>query len=1097
MRLQHLTNLPSLNSKIRSFSGLFVALLLSLVMVGCGSSGGSGGGFAASPGGGGGAAGGGAAGVGTVTFNFFRPQTPIVVPTTTVNLRFRFFSALNGSGAIVLDTTRPFATTVTINNVPTTALSARVTALDANGFPLQEFSANFNVVAGGNVTLGSTNVTATAVNFTGLTANPATLFLGVTGTATITGVANFDNGDTVQVTGAPVMFGSTNNAVASVTPGGVVTAGLTGTANINMNLTVGGTAQAAIVPVTVGSGTAPPPTVTNLVINTASPQILPVGSSVALNIQATFSTSPTPVTVGAAQGVTFTTTNPDITVVNDQIVVANTATAGETSTITAFLGGRSSNQIQVQVSAAGLQSMTVTPGSVSLPFGGFETTLTIQGVFTDQSTQNIPATNVTFAGNTRFAIDPNTGKITTNAAGAAGIDNLTVTHNTAPIPPVSVQVTVGTAFVQSLTVTAVNETLPVTIVPGEVVTYTVSAQVDNGTGTISNVDVTNFAALMVSSNQAANVLATGPRAIGRAVTAVDATLTFAMNGAGPAGANVTATALVKVVANTLTSVKYFYAGNEIVANQLNLPRGYVGVFEVEGTFINGNVRKLTSAEYSIVDTGAPPLVPAAVEPAVRLFNDTFVITPVAGRYTDGLVAPGTSFVNGGMGFRVENDGTTTAFDNTRNGVGDGVDGVSDDILGTIRQTAAGAVGSNRARVATLNTFRAVAADWRQGDNLDAATAGDFQPAGTNFNAVNGFDVYNIDINNALEPVADQFTREVTVTVTNPSGNVTINSIAFLNYPTDGNIALDTPREMDIRVSFPASVAPAPANPFPNFRLAEANVLFLVDNSDPGGPDLTQFHHRPTEIGYVAVTRNVPLDIANVRVTASPLGGIAQRPVVTQGAVFTPFQAAMPPTTTMDTQPTYAEATYANITDTFGASGGASSSEGSGSSLAFDPGPGFGAEEGSDPSMLLQPTKSAAAPDDNLSISFTLFDNSGAGFEVTLPTLFTIDPGAGGGPVNIAVGATQVFRTLIQFKQNLPVVDRSLDYRPRLVNPNNTVVGETNLATGNLTVAAVLTGAGDSVQARDTTGELINQRGTFTDVLNVMGAAANTAAIVVP
>ena len=67
--------------------------ICAFLAVGC-SSGGGGDSFVASPGGGvpaGGGGGGATAGAGSVTFNFVRAQSAIVVPTTTVQLRFEFF----------------------------------------------------------------------------------------------------------------------------------------------------------------------------------------------------------------------------------------------------------------------------------------------------------------------------------------------------------------------------------------------------------------------------------------------------------------------------------------------------------------------------------------------------------------------------------------------------------------------------------------------------------------------------------------------------------------------------------------------------------------------------------------------------------------------------------------------------------------------------------------------------------------------------------------------------------------------------------------------------------------------------------------------
>lgn len=104
---------------------------------------------------------------GAFTFQFVRPQT--TVSSQTATLRFDFYSSTTVATAnLVLTDTRAFANTITVTGVPANAVFVVVTALDANGVPLQTFTSTLTVIAGTtqNVTLsGATTVTYDSVDF--------------------------------------------------------------------------------------------------------------------------------------------------------------------------------------------------------------------------------------------------------------------------------------------------------------------------------------------------------------------------------------------------------------------------------------------------------------------------------------------------------------------------------------------------------------------------------------------------------------------------------------------------------------------------------------------------------------------------------------------------------------------------------------------------------------------------------------------------------------------------------------------------------------------------------------------------------------------
>ena len=613
MRFNQQTDLSSQRNFQKSVLGLFIAFICALFAAGC-TSGGDGGGFIASPGG----AGGGVAnaGNGSVTFNFVRAQNAIVVPTNTVNLRFEFFTGLEGTGGIVLSETHPFASAVTIDNVPSTAQSSKVTALTAEGFPVAQFTVNVAVAAGQTTTVSSTDGTLVPVTLDTVTANPSSLFLAIGGSDQIVVKLGFSNGEFVSLTGALVSeatFSSSEMTVASVDASGNVTGLLNGVATITADI-VDYPGRSVNVTTQVGTGVINPPIVTNLVITSpdGDPVDLPVGTqSSALTVTATFDTVGDKV-VTQTDGVTFTSDNPNVSVnANQEIVVAAGASAGETATITAnFMGTQ--DTVGVTVNNAVLQTLSVTPSSVSLPFGGFEQALAIQGNFSNGTSVAI-APDSTFLTYTespasdRYAVGGDgvapmgtaVGTIVSAATDPGGTANpqtlrLDYDDGAGQTATANVDVTVGAVMVTSLTITP----SPVTLSPGQVQEFVVLANLSQG----NPVDVSNFDALTVTTAQAASSMDTDIVANGKQVVAVTstpdgetATATFAIAG-------FTQDVAVTVLQEYLTSVRYEFAGNPIVNQTVNLPRGYVGLVECYGTFTSGAQRRLN---FDCVVRGAP------------------------------------------------------------------------------------------------------------------------------------------------------------------------------------------------------------------------------------------------------------------------------------------------------------------------------------------------------------------------------------------------------------------------------------------------------------------------------------------------------------
>ena len=181
--------------RFRSFMAILVIAIASLGFAGCGSSSDS---FVATgnPDG--------PPTTGGLTFNFITAQSPFTVDATTNTLRFDFFDGNNADP--VFSVTRPFAPSVTIENVPASVRSVFITGFDADGIPL--FTINQTVA----VTPGSTNTVdglsnAVPVALSRLRLAPGTLFdldaeltqvnVQVGGTTQVFLFAEYSNGSVV------------------------------------------------------------------------------------------------------------------------------------------------------------------------------------------------------------------------------------------------------------------------------------------------------------------------------------------------------------------------------------------------------------------------------------------------------------------------------------------------------------------------------------------------------------------------------------------------------------------------------------------------------------------------------------------------------------------------------------------------------------------------------------------------------------------------------------------------------------------------------------------------------------------------------------
>jgi hypothetical protein len=464
--------------------------------------------------------------VGDLTFLFATAQS-VTVPAATQNLEFEFFDA---DGDAVDFATSVFAASVTIEDVPVSAVDVIITAYGPGGIPLVTIADEVSVSGGNTVTVDLSDAVVTEVDLVSVTASPATVALDVDGPTTqqLAFTGTFSNGDVVALTaatGATYVFSGFDPAVVSVNATGLVTVvtATGGATSIDVAVSLTDDVVNLLdIPVTVGGPNVPLGTLIvepdALVFNNGGL----LGAITALTSQnfdsvalfRAFYIPPgetQPVEVTNAVGVTFNSFFPS-TVTADSFAYLNLAGEGlaitanplaptpplgatAVMTVTYISEGQVyTDDVQITLGNPTFDSVVVASapgGSVTLPLNttgsGFPTVAYAR--YTNGVSLPIDNGVVNFAGDT-FVVDEaaNTdgvavaGNFVTVTAGTAGATvAVNITRNAEATPSASFNVNLINAVVEEVALAAAD----ITVDPFG--TYTVTVTYDDVAGTTQDV----------------------------------------------------------------------------------------------------------------------------------------------------------------------------------------------------------------------------------------------------------------------------------------------------------------------------------------------------------------------------------------------------------------------------------------------------------------------------------------------------------------------------------------------------------------------------------------------------------------------------------
>src|SRR5208282_3733879 len=454
---------------------------------------------------------------------------------------------------------------IAISGANLSSYTTPVTAMSDNGAVFTV--AVWNAV--GRVTSVPAGLTVTSATLQSIAVTPASPSIAKGLTQQFNATGTYSDGSTQNIT-TSVTWASATTSVATIGAGtGLATGASVGTSQITA---------------TQGSTVSPPATLTVTSATLQSISVTPASPSIAKGLTQQFNATGT-YSDGSTQNITTSVTwasaTTSVATIGAGTGLATGASVG-TSQITATLGTIASLPDTLTVTAAALQSISVTPASPSIA-KGLTQQFNATGTYSDGSTQNI-TTSVTWASATTSVATIGAG--TGLATGASvGTSQITATQGSTVSPPATLTVT--SATLQSIAVTPASPSIPKGL-----------TQQFNATGTYSDGSTQNITTSVTWASATTSVATIGAGtglATGASVGTSQITATQ--------GSTVSPPATLTVTSATLQSIAVTPASPSIA-------KGLTQQFNATGTYSDGSTQNITtsvtwaSATTSVATIGA-------------------------------------------------------------------------------------------------------------------------------------------------------------------------------------------------------------------------------------------------------------------------------------------------------------------------------------------------------------------------------------------------------------------------------------------------------------------------------------------------------------
>jgi hypothetical protein len=307
-----------------------------------------------------------------------------------------FDNANQGGALLDQRSVKPFATTVTLNDVSSQTVSMRITVVDAFGLPLEVLQGDPGLVNGQTTEVDLTLFTQTVPTLDALQVTPGLLILDTGDTQVLNVVAKFSNGYSVDLTGQTVpglVFEPQAPGIISVDSQGTVTAVGSGIADLNVTLETNGRTRTITVPALVDQPrlTVVPSSVT-----------LPTGG---LRYAPVITRSGLPANLADYD---YTSSNPTVANVQTGVITSGSTPGTVTITVSDKTNPNIFAQAQVttvDVTITGVTSTVSTLGMYVSQGENIEVTATLSNGDTMVSAQNSPDLDVRVGQDTATVLD--------------------------------------------------------------------------------------------------------------------------------------------------------------------------------------------------------------------------------------------------------------------------------------------------------------------------------------------------------------------------------------------------------------------------------------------------------------------------------------------------------------------------------------------------------------------------------------------------------------------------------------------------------------------------------------------------------------------
>ena len=492
-------------------------------------------------------------GRGTLAVTDTVPSKVIVAPATASEA---VGSHVQLTAAVTTRTGKPLPA----HAVKWSSTNASVVSVSSDGIVTGLKPGSAQVIAQASNVADSASVSIGAASINALAVSPATSTIASGQTTQLSARATDAAGN--QLTGRAVAWSTSDESVASVSTGGVVTGGKVGDATITATAE-GVRATAAI---HVGVGSAKTVTITPGSIGLVAGKTQQLAASLEDDAGNAL----------AAQGITWSTSNSGIATISSTGLV--TGVHAGSATITAAAGG-STGSATVVVSAGAIKTITITPTSLSLVAG---------------STRQLAVSLLDVAGNTLTgqAVSWSSSNSSVATVSSSGLVSATHAGNA------TITAAAGGASVSaSLTVTA-GSISTISLTPGSASlvaggTQQLTAKLMDGSGNT----ITGQAVTWSTSN--AGVATVSSAGLATAVKTGTATITASASGKS-------ATATIAVAAGAVNSISITPASGAVQQGKtLQLSATF---FDVSGNTVTGTSVTWTSASPSVAAVSGTGIV---------------------------------------------------------------------------------------------------------------------------------------------------------------------------------------------------------------------------------------------------------------------------------------------------------------------------------------------------------------------------------------------------------------------------------------------------------------------------------------------------------